>query len=187
MKDAISENNQGSVFQSKLAYKSTEAKRILSEVEERHQNVVRMAQSIQELQQLFLDMQSMVQAQDSLVIQVSDSMSRAKDNTEQATKEMAQAVTNKKASRKVYSFSIHSGAHLMFVCRKCAFSFGASSCCSWWSASWFSSNSASQPLMRKTERVEFNQLQSAYNGIPILAFQSEQSSFLLLKAIIVLE
>jgi syntaxin 1B/2/3 len=103
LEEAISENNSGSVFSQQVigGAKLGEAQRTLNEVEARHQDIVRMAQSIEELQQMFMDLQSMVEIQDTLITNIGENTDNAAVYTEEAANQMTEAVKSRKSARKV--------------------------------------------------------------------------------------
>jgi syntaxin 1B/2/3 len=104
MEEALDERrNSGPIFAQKLlnGQKFAEAERALKEVEERHQQVIKLAKSIEQLQELFVDMQTMVDSQDHLVLQVSSNVDETLAVTEEASKEVTEAVRQQKRSRKV--------------------------------------------------------------------------------------
>jgi syntaxin 1B/2/3 len=76
------------------------AKRMMDDVQARHEEIVRLAQSIEQLQQLFLDMQTMVEMQDAHIMQVASHLNETAASTRNAAEEMQVAVKHKKTSIK---------------------------------------------------------------------------------------
>lgn len=96
------DGNSGPVFAQQLmaSQQYGTARRMMDDVKARHEEIVRMAQSIEQLQQLFLDMQTMVEAQDAHVMQVSSHLNQTAATTRQAAEEMKVAVRHKKSAIK---------------------------------------------------------------------------------------
>ncbi len=78
-----------------------EARRVLQNCQSRHEDIVKIANSITQLQQLFLDMQTMVQEQDAMVINVSNYTEQTAVHTTEANKQLKQAVSTAKRNRKL--------------------------------------------------------------------------------------
>lgn len=72
----------------------------LDSVQQRHDEIVKLAQSIEQLHQLFMDMQTMIEAQDAYVMQVSNHINETAASTRKAADEMRVAVKHKKTSIK---------------------------------------------------------------------------------------
>ena len=77
-----------------------EAKRALNDIQERHQDIIKLEKSILELHQLFLDMSVLVEAQGDLINQIEHYVSNAVDHTNKGVEEMKKAVKSQKKSRK---------------------------------------------------------------------------------------
>ena len=92
------------IFQQSLALSSTstrtDAIRMLENVNERHESIQILAQSIEELHQLYVDMQTLTQNQDQLVNEVVANIDTSKVNMEQTKKQMTLAVRNKRRARR---------------------------------------------------------------------------------------
>ncbi|KAJ3039277.1 Syntaxin-1A [Rhizophlyctis rosea] len=78
-----------------------EARRALMDIQDRHQDIVRIERSIIELQQLFMDMSVLVAAQGEVLNQIEVHVSNAVDHTEQGVQALAKAVKLQKKTRKV--------------------------------------------------------------------------------------
>jgi len=99
---AIDETDSSPVFSQALMRnaRSQDAKRMYNDVEERHRQVVNLARSIEQLHAMFLDMQTMIETQDHLVLHVSDNVKESRQATENAAQEMTEAVQHQKQARK---------------------------------------------------------------------------------------
>lgn len=78
-----------------------EARKVLEEMRERHQDIMLIEKSIMELHQLFLEMATLVDQQGDLVNQIEAHVDRAAHYTEQAAGEMRIAVEHQKSRLKV--------------------------------------------------------------------------------------
>ncbi|KAI8919358.1 t-SNARE [Powellomyces hirtus] len=95
------DSNTGSVFSQQLLSSRTGSQRAaLAEVQNRHEEITRIEQSINELFNLFQEMQAMLEQQQETI----DAIETHVDNThvyvEDGNKEMTQAIVHRKASRK---------------------------------------------------------------------------------------
>lgn len=77
-----------------------DALRMQEDVQSRHRDIVRLGRRIEELQQMFTEMQMIVEQQGDLVLNVVDHVDQTAANTRSAAEQMALAVKSKKASRK---------------------------------------------------------------------------------------
>ncbi|KAI9143497.1 t-SNARE [Paraphysoderma sedebokerense] len=77
-----------------------EARKALQDIQDRHQDIVKIEKSILELQQLFMDMAALVSQQGDLINQIDTNVSNAVMNTEAGVKELAAAVKTQKRTRK---------------------------------------------------------------------------------------
>ncbi|KAJ3055677.1 Syntaxin-1A [Rhizophlyctis rosea] len=77
-----------------------EARRALQDIQDRHQDIVRIERSIIELQQLFMDMSVLVAAQGEVLNQIEVHVSNAVDHTEQGVQALGKAVKLQKKTRK---------------------------------------------------------------------------------------
>ncbi|KAJ3122494.1 Syntaxin-1A [Nowakowskiella sp. JEL0407] len=93
---------QGPVFAQQILKngQKAEAQRALQDIQDRHQDMVRIERSILELQQLFIDMAVLVSAQGELMNQIEVHMASAVDNTEQGVQALHKAVKLQKKTRK---------------------------------------------------------------------------------------
>lgn len=77
-----------------------DAKNALADINRKHQEVSRIADSIMELQQLFIDVSVLVSAQGAILDQTVIHIEKAVDETDQGVKNMEGAVKYQKKSRK---------------------------------------------------------------------------------------
>lgn len=77
------------------------AKDALAYIENKHKDILRLEQSIQELHQLFLDMAILVESQGELIDQIEYNVSQSVAYTREAVKELRTANQYQKKSRKV--------------------------------------------------------------------------------------
>ncbi|TPX35971.1 hypothetical protein SmJEL517_g01817 [Synchytrium microbalum] len=77
-----------------------QARQALAEIQERHQDIVRIEKSILELQQLFADMAVLVAAQGEQIDQIEIHVSNAVDTTEKGVQALHKAVKDQKKSRR---------------------------------------------------------------------------------------
>jgi len=77
-----------------------EAKNALADIEDKHKDILKIEQSINELHQLFLDMAVMVEAQGELLDQIEYTVGKAVGYTDKGVNELRKARKYQKASRK---------------------------------------------------------------------------------------
>ncbi|KNE65220.1 hypothetical protein AMAG_10868 [Allomyces macrogynus ATCC 38327] len=77
-----------------------EARKALEDIQERHQDILKIEKSILELQQLFVDMSVLVAQQGELLNQIDSNVTKAVEYTEAGVEEMKEAVKIQKKSRK---------------------------------------------------------------------------------------
>lgn len=83
-----------------------EAQAALAEVQERHYDIIRLEQSIQELHQLFLDMSVLVETQGEMLDQIEYNIQQAETYTRAGVVELGKAQEYQKKSRKFMCCSI---------------------------------------------------------------------------------
>lgn len=100
--DAALESGNTQIFADQILDKKrhTAAKEALAYIENRHKDIIRLEQSIQELHQLFLDLAILVEAQGELIDQIEYNVSQAASYTKEAAKQLADANKYQKRSRK---------------------------------------------------------------------------------------
>lgn len=99
----LESDNKGQPVFSQLVQQSSqrdEAKRALQDIQDRHQDIFKIEQSIIELQQLFLDIAVLVNAQGEQFQQIEVHVGKAIDHTEVGVKELHEAGKLQKKSRK---------------------------------------------------------------------------------------
>ncbi|KAJ3188312.1 Plasma membrane t-SNARE, secretory vesicle fusion [Gaertneriomyces sp. JEL0708] len=95
------DSNGGSVFSQQLLSSRIGSQRAaLAEVQNRHVEIQRIEQSINELFNLFQDMQAMLEQQQETIDAIETNVDTAHVNIEDGNKEMTQAITYRKSSRK---------------------------------------------------------------------------------------
>eukprot|EP01055_Gregarina_sp_Pseudo9_P001318 Gregarina_sp_Pseudo_9__1317@NODE_1880_length_1277_cov_28_443457_g1744_i0_p1_GENE_NODE_1880_length_1277_cov_28_443457_g1744_i0NODE_1880_length_1277_cov_28_443457_g1744_i0_p1_ORF_typecomplete_len324_score68_69Syntaxin/PF00804_25/1_7e47SNARE/PF05739_19/3_4e13Syntaxin_2/PF14523_6/7_1e07Syntaxin_2/PF14523_6/94GHMP_kinases_C/PF08544_13/4_3e03GHMP_kinases_C/PF08544_13/1_2GHMP_kinases_C/PF08544_13/15Orf78/PF06024_12/0_0038CD225/PF04505_12/0_0069Synaptobrevin/PF00957_21/1_8e03Synaptobrevin/PF00957_21/1_4 len=70
------------------------------DIQDKHRDVKRLEQSVQELHQMFVDLATLVEAQGELLDQIEYAVGAAKDYTEKAEKDLVQARRNQQKSKK---------------------------------------------------------------------------------------
>jgi len=99
--EAIETGNTQVFAQEILVDKRQEkAKDALQYIENRHRDILRLQQSIEELHQLFLDMAILVEAQGELIDQIEHNVSQAVAYAKEGTNQLRKANTLAKKSRK---------------------------------------------------------------------------------------
>ncbi|KAI9011218.1 t-SNARE, partial [Gaertneriomyces semiglobifer] len=100
--EKVMDGKQGPIFaqEIKMTGQRREAQRALDDIQERHRDILRIEQSIIELQQLFMDMAVLVSAQGDMLNQIDIHVSNAVDYTEAGTQELTKAVKLQKKARK---------------------------------------------------------------------------------------
>ena len=79
---------------------SADAKRLLDEVSDRHEDLMIMQKSVIELNQLFQDLAILIDQQDNMVTSIEEQVDTAATHTENAVVELKQAVEGQKKARK---------------------------------------------------------------------------------------
>lgn len=102
---ALDETEAGgaSVFSSQLLSgggRYADSQLMKRDVEMRHQELMKLAQSIEQVQQMFNEMQALVDAQNDLVLNVVDNVDQTANNLRQTGEELQQAVVHRKSARK---------------------------------------------------------------------------------------
>jgi len=88
---------------------TAEAQQLLKDIQSRHEDIVKLEESLKELRQLFLDMQALVEAQGEVLNEIENAVSSAVDHTAAGVTEMRKAVKYQKAARKVRASRASSG------------------------------------------------------------------------------
>jgi syntaxin 1B/2/3 len=102
IKRVLDEDYSGPVFADTILNSTLmeEAKTVLRDVQLRHDEIVRLAKSIMDLQLLFEEISTLVTRQDDMVNQVSFQVSNAAAYTENATQQLNQAIKSAHARRR---------------------------------------------------------------------------------------
>ncbi|KAI9098746.1 t-SNARE [Phlyctochytrium arcticum] len=100
--EKMMDGQQGPVFAQQIMQSGQrgEAKRALQDIQDRHQDIMRIEQSIIELQQLFMDMAVLVQAQGEMLNQIEIHVSNAAEHTDQGVQQLGKAIKLQKKARK---------------------------------------------------------------------------------------
>ncbi|KAI8819261.1 t-SNARE [Fimicolochytrium jonesii] len=96
------DGEQGPVFAQQIMNSGQrgEARRALQDIQSRHADIVRIEQSIIELQQLFMDMAVLVSAQGELLNNIETNVGNAVEYTEQGNQALSKAIKLQKKARK---------------------------------------------------------------------------------------
>nr|KAJ3420562.1 hypothetical protein HK105_005520 [Polyrhizophydium stewartii] len=95
------DSNSGSVFaQQLLSSRIGEQRRVLQEVQGRHEELRKMEQSIVELAQLFQDMQAMIEAQSSTIVAIETNVMEAQTYLERGNQEVDKAIVHQESYNK---------------------------------------------------------------------------------------
>ncbi|KAI8084919.1 t-SNARE [Halteromyces radiatus] len=99
--DIIDSDKSSQVFTQSLmqAGRTSQARAVLSEVQDRHQDIKKIEQTIMELHQLFMDMSMLVEQQGETLNQVEYHAEDTTANLEQGNKFIARAIQSAKATR----------------------------------------------------------------------------------------
>jgi t-SNARE complex subunit (syntaxin) len=81
---------------------TAEAQQLLRDIQSRHEDIVKLEESLRELRQLFLDMQALVESQGETLDQIEAAVDSAVDFTAKGLDEMKKAVKYQKSARKVH-------------------------------------------------------------------------------------
>lgn len=102
VKEAIEDNNGSQIFSQALINSNRvgQANAALNEVQNRHKEIQQIAQTMNELAELFHDMELMVAEQEETVQYVERGMDQAQDNIEQGVGHQTHAVQSARAARK---------------------------------------------------------------------------------------
>ena len=85
---------------------TAEAQQLLRDIQSRHEDIIKLEESLKELRQLFLDMQALVEAQGEVLNEIATSVDSAVDDTGKGLDEMKKAVKYQKSARKVRVFCL---------------------------------------------------------------------------------
>ncbi|KAJ3023554.1 Syntaxin-1A [Thoreauomyces humboldtii] len=96
------DGEQGPVFAQQIMNTGQrgEARRALQDIQNRHADIIRIEQSIIELQQLFMDMAVLVSAQGELLNNIETNVSNTVDHTDAGVKALGEAIKLQKKARK---------------------------------------------------------------------------------------
>lgn len=96
------ENNKGPIFSQQFLAQTqrAEAKKALKDIQDRHAEILKLEQSLRELNELFVDMQILVESQGQMLNEIENAVDKAVDYTEKGVEEMKRAIKYQKKSRK---------------------------------------------------------------------------------------
>ncbi|KAI8341183.1 t-SNARE [Chlamydoabsidia padenii] len=102
VEDIIDSDQSSQVFTQSLmqAGRSSQARAVLNEVQDRHQDIKRIEKTIVELHQLFMDMQMLVEQQGETLDQVEHNAEDTNANMEQGNQFIARAIKSARATRR---------------------------------------------------------------------------------------
>lgn len=98
--DLLEQGNYGAIFNDDIITETIEARRALEDVQVRHQELLKIEKSIQELRDLFIDMALLIEHQGELVNRIETHVLKALDYVDTAKVEMNKAIKYQKKSRK---------------------------------------------------------------------------------------
>ncbi|ORX95986.1 t-SNARE [Basidiobolus meristosporus CBS 931.73] len=98
----LDEDGGGQLFAQALmsSSRSTEAREVLKEVQNRHDDIKKIEKSIVELARLFEEMQTLITLQDEMIQQIDENMGTTVNHSTEANKQIEQAIVYARASRK---------------------------------------------------------------------------------------
>ncbi|KXS21097.1 t-SNARE [Gonapodya prolifera JEL478] len=85
----------------KTSKQTEEARAALVDIQNRHEEILRIEKTVLELQQLFMDMAVLVAAQEEQILEIADNVYKTVDNTEKGVQELRKANKMQKKSRKL--------------------------------------------------------------------------------------
>lgn len=102
--EKILEGQNINVFaQQFIGGQQAEAKRALEDIQEKHQEILKIERGILELHQLFVDMSILIETQGDMINLIEKHVYDAAAYTGQGVEELKKAVKHQKKSRKVFS------------------------------------------------------------------------------------
>ncbi len=81
------------------------AQKVLNDVQERHQDLMKIEKSLVEMQQLFLDLSLLVNQQGDMIARIDTNVNQAVDYTEKGVQELDGALKQQKKNRKRMCYS----------------------------------------------------------------------------------
>uniref|UniRef100_A0A0R3WPP9 t-SNARE coiled-coil homology domain-containing protein n=1 Tax=Hydatigena taeniaeformis TaxID=6205 RepID=A0A0R3WPP9_HYDTA len=95
------ESGNPQIFTQSILADTQLARQTLSEIEARHQDIIKLEQSIKELHDMFQDLATLVDSQQETIDKIEYNVDQAKDYIETAKTDVEKAVVYQKKSRKV--------------------------------------------------------------------------------------
>lgn len=99
------EKDNPAIFTQGIVTDTQEAKQILADVEERHEDIMKLEKSIKELHDLFVDMATLIEQQGDKLDRIENHVQSSKQYVETGRTNMTKAVVYQSKSRKVSSLS----------------------------------------------------------------------------------
>ncbi|XP_066908736.1 syntaxin-1A isoform X2 [Halyomorpha halys] len=103
--ELLEQGNYGAIFNDDIITETIEARRALEDVQVRHEELLKIEKSLQELRDLFIDMAILIEHQGELVNRIENHVLSTVDYVDVAKVEMNKAIKYQKKSRKVKLFS----------------------------------------------------------------------------------
>ncbi|CAH1404565.1 unnamed protein product [Nezara viridula] len=100
--ELLEQGNYGAIFNDDIITETIEARRALEDVQVRHQELLKIEKSLQELRDLFMDMAILIEHQGELVNRIENHVLKTTDYVDTAKVEMNKAIKYQKKSRKVF-------------------------------------------------------------------------------------
>ena len=102
--EAVVDAGPGPIFSRQIENMSqtAEAQQLQRDIQSRHEDIVKLEESLKELRQLFLDMQALVEQQGEVLNEIENAVDSAVDHTTKGLDEMRKAVKYQKQARKVW-------------------------------------------------------------------------------------
>ncbi|CAH1404564.1 unnamed protein product [Nezara viridula] len=98
--ELLEQGNYGAIFNDDIITETIEARRALEDVQVRHQELLKIEKSLQELRDLFMDMAILIEHQGELVNRIENHVLKTTDYVDTAKVEMNKAIKYQKKSRK---------------------------------------------------------------------------------------
>jgi len=100
LEDMLENSKDHAIFTGGIIMDSKQTKQALSDIEARHQDIIKLESSIRELHDMFMDMAMMVEQQGDMVNQIEFNVANASEYVEQAKVETKKAVHYQSSARR---------------------------------------------------------------------------------------
>nr|XP_032799928.1 syntaxin-1A-like isoform X2 [Petromyzon marinus] len=101
--DSLIESGSSSVFTQGYILESQLTRQQLGEIQSRHEELLKLEKSIQEVHDMFINIAIMVASQGDMVNNIEEHVKSASEHTEKGRTVLEQAVTHKRSARKVHT------------------------------------------------------------------------------------